>query len=233
MIASCFLMGCKFYPEQPNAKPKAKATVTQSKPQSAKVPVARNQVVARLLADADYALSQNQLLMPIEDNAFDRYQSVLLMDPNNKDARAGLQTVALRYVELSRSSIARGNYAQARTYLNNARGIDPKSPLLSELDTNLRRAQASQPAPKPYQAGPNEHLLDAQELTRKSPKLLAHLRQLAEQARASGDLVIIHARNDAEGRWIYGKMRDALEDFLLRGDIKIAAQPRIQFVPTL
>jgi tetratricopeptide (TPR) repeat protein len=232
-LSTSLLMGCKFYPEQPAGKPKAKATVSQSKPQPAKAPVARNQTVARLLADADYALSQNKLLMPIEDNAFDRYQSVLLIDPNNKEARAGLQMVALRYVELARNSIARGDYAQARTYLNNARGIDPSNSLLGELDTNLRRAQASQPAPKPYQAGPNEHLLDAQELTRKSPKILAHLRQLATKARDSGDLVIIHARNDAEGRWIYGQMRDALEDFLLRGDIKIAAQPRIQFVPAL
>jgi hypothetical protein len=141
--------------------------------------------------------------------------------------------VALRYIELARASINRGQFAQAQAHINNARGIDPKSPLTDETQSLLRRAKASQPPAPAYKPGPNEHLLNAQELTRKSPTVIAQLTQLAKKAQSSGNLVMIYARNDAEGRWIYSQMRDALGDYLLRGDIRIASQPRIQFVSVL
>lgn len=228
------LSACKFYPQQPKGKPVARVYTEPAKPVK---PVqslsSREQMLARMLAEADYALSQNRLLTPIEDNAFDRFHSVLLMDPGNKSAKTGLQTVALRYIEMARNSIARGQYAQAQTYIDNARGIDPQSPLLDETATSLRRARAAQPPVPAYKPGPNEHLLNAQALARKSPEIIEQLAQLARKAQESGDLVMIYARNDAEGRWIYAQMRDSLEDFLLRGDIKIAPQPRVQFVPVL
>lgn len=232
LVAGCCLLGCTFSPEQrttraPVTGPGAPAPVKiASKPLS-------NQQITRLLAEADYALSQNRLLMPIEDNAFDRFQSVLLLDPNNSSARTGLQAIAMRYIEMARTSIARGQYAQAQSHLNNARAIDASSPLLAETAALLRREQAKQPPAQTYKPGPDEHLLDAQELTRKSPAIIKQLGQLAQKAKDSGNLVLIYARNDAEGRWIYAQMRDSLEDFLLRGDIRIAPQPRVQFTPSL
>lgn len=226
--------GCRFYPEQPPAQSVTRTSVAQS---ATAQPAAsdRDKTIARLLSDADYALSRNQLLTPIEDNAFDRYQSVLIMDSLNTRARAGLQAVSLRYAELARNSISRGQFAQARGFLDNAGSIDPSSQVVAETREYLRRQMAAQPAAPAisYKPGPGEHMLDAQALTRKSPKIIAQLTRLANQARETGELVIIHARNDAEGRWIYSQMRDALEDFLLRGDIRIAKQPRIQFVPVL
>jgi hypothetical protein len=229
------LVACKFYPEQPKGKPvdRVYTAPAAAKPAATQSLSSREKMLARMLAEADYALSQDRLLTPIEDNAFDRFHSVLLMDPNNKSAKTGLQTIALRYIEMARNSIARGQYAQAQNHINNARGIDPQSPLLDETTAYLRRERAAQPPVQAYKPGPNEHLLNAQELSRKSPVIVAQLAQLAQKAQESGDLVMIYARNDAEGRWIYAQMRDSLEDFLLRGDIKIAPQPRVQFVPVL
>lgn len=234
LLALTILSGCQFHSAPPK-KANPPAPAVNSKPLTAK-PISErdsDRSIARLLAEADYALSQDRLLMPIEDNAFDRYQSVLLLDPNNQQARTGLQALGLRYVEMTRSSLNRGQLSQARSHLNNARGIDPNNPLLDDLEKTLRRAQAAQPPARAYQPKANEHLLDAQGLTKKSPQVVARLRQLARKARETGDMVVIYARNDAEGRWIYSQMREALEDFLLRGDIKIATQPRIQFTPIL
>ncbi len=197
----------------------------------APAPLAQEERLRRLLADADYALSRDRLLHPIEDNAFDRYQAVLLVDPTNSQAKTGLQTIALRYIEMARTSIGRGQYARAQEYIGNARSIDPESPLLEEVSQLLRRQRAANPPPPAYVPGPNEHVLDIKALNQKTPELLARLTELAKMAQASGDLVMIHARNDAEGRWIYSQMRDALEDYLLRGDIRIASQPRVQFIP--
>lgn len=232
-VMAVLMMGCQYFPQQQAAPVEAR-----SKP-AAQAPVqhvsSRDNTIARLLSDADYALSRNQLLTPVQDNAFDRYQSVLIMDPLNTRAKAGLQAVSLRYVELARNSIGRGAFAQAREFLDNATGIDPSSQVVVEARQHLRRQMAAQPAAPAvtYKPNPGEHLLSTDGLTRKSPAVIAQLGQLAQKARETGEMVIIHARNDAEGRWIYSTMRDSLEDFLLRGDIRIAKQPRIQFVPVL
>lgn len=223
------LSACQQLPGEPR---KATTKSSESAPiASARVPLTQQERLRRLLADADYALSRDRLLHPIEDNAFDRYQAVLLVDPTNSQAKTGLQTIALRYIEMARTSIGRGQYALAQEYIGNARSIDPASPLLDEVNQSLRRQRAANPPPPAYVPGPNEHLLDIKALNQKTPELLARLTELAKMAQASGDLVMIHARNDAEGRWIYSQMRDALEDYLLRGDIRIASQPRVQFIP--
>lgn len=204
------------------------------KPQAVVKPMpTAEQTIKKLLEEADYALSHNQLLMPLQDNAYDRYQAVLLLDKNNTQAKTGLQAISLRYVELARTATAHSRYREAQGYLNNARDVDPGNPVVAEFAATLRKQITRQKSRSAYKPGVNEHLLDATELSNQSEVIITQLAQLAQQAKKSGDLVMIHARNDAEGRWIYRKMRDALPGFLLRGDIKISRQPRIEFVPRL
>lgn len=236
LVSTCLvvtlLCACQSPPPQPIKKsapaPVAKRIVPTPKPV-----LTREQNIRQLLADADSALANNQLLMPLDDNAHDRYHAVLLLDPENTQAKTGLQAITLRYLDLARDATAHSQYAQAQGYLNNARDIDPANPLLNEFATVLRKEIARQKPAPVYKPGPNEHMINVQELSRKSETVIAYLGQLAQKAKESGDLVMIYARNDAEGRWIYQQMRNALPGFLLRGDIKIAQQPRIQFVPRL
>jgi len=221
------LAGCQSSPSKPAPKTvKTPVTAPVKKPV-----VTREQQIKRLLADADYALSQNRLLMPLEDNAHDRYHAVLLLDPQNTGAKTGLQAITLRYIDLARSATARSQYSQAQGYLNQARDLEPGNPLVQEFAAVLRKEIANQKPASGYKPGAGEHMLDVQELSQQSPAVVEQLTALAKTAKESGDLVMIHARNDAEGRWIYQQMRNALPGFLLRGDIKIAKQPRIQFVP--
>lgn len=232
-VLSLMLNGCQTSPKPAPAKVAPVVTAAPQPRQVAKSAPTREQNIKRLLADADYALSQNQLLMPLNDNAHDRYHAVLLLDPDNSQARTGLQAITLRYLELARGAAARSRYGEAQSHLKNARDLDPKNPLVEEFAAVLRKEIANQKPPAPYKAGPNEHVLDAKALSRQAPEVVAQLSDLAQLAKESGDLVMIHARNDAEGRWIYQRMRDAVPGFLLRGDIRITQQPRIQFVPRL
>jgi hypothetical protein len=186
-------------------------------------------LIADLLYAGDRALAADRLLQPLDDNAYDRFRAVLLLDPGNAVARSGLQAIVLRYLDLARMAAARSEYTQALSHTGLAEEIDPGNPLVEELRDSIRqqmhhhhRAVADRDA---------EHHLDPQMLSRRGEAMVALLGEIAREVRTSGDFILIVARNDAEGRWIYQQMREAVPDFLLRGDIIIGAPPRIQRLP--
>jgi hypothetical protein len=195
-------------------------------------PTPQQKAVAALLSDADYALSQNKLLNPINDNAHDRYRSVLLLDPDNERAKLGLQSIALHYVELARAAATRGDLSGAQSMIKYAQQIDP-NPVVEDAAVTLRKQLVNMPRPKPYQAGDDEHLLDPQLLKAKDPQVVTQLHDVAKKAQQTGDFVLIVARSDAEGRWIYQQLRSAVPGFLVRGDIKMGQPARVKLVKSL
>lgn len=56
------------------------------------------------------------------------------------------------------------------------------------------------------------------------------LEQLARRVSQSDESIMIYARNDAEGRWIYKTMKDAVGDYRIRGDIRISRQPALELL---
>lgn len=206
--------------------------------QQAPAPVvltAQQKAVNALLSEADYCLSQGRLLNPIADNAHDRYRSVLLMDPQNERAKLGLQTIALRYVEQARTAAKRGNLSEAQSLIRYARGID-NNPVVQDAAETLRKQIANMPPPapaKPYQASEGEVVLDAKMLQAKDPQITTQLTGVAQKAKDTDQFVLIIARNDPEGRWIYQQLRNAVPGYLVRGDIKIGSPARVKLVKSL
>lgn len=218
--------------------PKQEEPVVPVVQQQAPVPVeltAQQKAVNALLSEADYCLSQNKLLNPIADNAHDRYRSVLLMDPANERAKLGLQTIALRYVEQARTAAKRGNLSEAQMLIRYARGID-NNPVVQDAAETLRKQIATMPPPapaKPYQAGEGEVVLDAKMLQAKDPQITTQLTGVAQKAKQTDQFVLIIARSDAEGRWIYQQLRNAVPGYLVRGDIKMGSPARVKLVTSL
>jgi hypothetical protein len=192
----------------------------------------QQKVVDRLLSEADYCLSQNKLLNPITDNAHDRYRSVLLMDPQNERAKLGLQTISMRYVELARTAAKRGNLSEAQTHIRYARSID-NNPVVQDAAETLRKQVASTPPPKPYQAAEGEVVLDAKLLQAKDAQITSQLTAVAKKAKDTDQFVLIIARTDAEGRWVYQQLRNAVPGYLVRGDIKLGSPTRVKLVKSL
>lgn len=222
------LSACQSTPQQ--EEPVAPVVVQQ-----APVPVeltAQQKAVNALLSEADYCLSQGKLLNPIADNAHDRYRSVLLMDPQNERAKLGLQTIALRYVEQARTAAKRGNLSEAQSLIRYARGID-NNPVVQDAAETLRKQVVSMPPAKPYQAGEGEVVLDAKMLQAKDPQITTQLTGVAQKAKETDQFVLIVARSDAEGRWIYQQLRNAVPGYLVRGDIKMGAPARVKLVKSL
>lgn len=229
MIVGFGLTACQaaFWKKKEVPPPPAPAPVVQ-----VPAPLTKEQQAAKLLIlNGEYTLSQNQLLTPANDNAFDYFRAALKLDPDNQRAKGGLQGIVMRYVDLARQAAARGNYSQATTMLNNARIVDPENLLIKEVSAAISDQIRLAPPVEPYRGGANEFLLNADLLGKNDPQILAKLSEIARKLKDTNTLAIIIARTDVEGRWIYQKLREAVPGHRVRGDIKLGSPARIQLVP--
>lgn len=80
--------------------------------------------IVGMLTNAKLALGENRLMSPPGDNAYDRYRSVLRLEPGNASAKSGLREIASRYVKRANEAIDQGDAASARDHLRHARQAD-------------------------------------------------------------------------------------------------------------
>lgn len=226
VVLASALGACQSTPKQEEPAP-----IVQQAPAPVEL-TPQQKVINSLLSEADYCLSQNKLLNPMADNAHDRYRSVLLMDPQNERAKLGLQTMSLRFVELARTAAKRGNVSEAQTMIKYAREVD-NNPVVQDAAETLRKQLGSMPVAKPYTPGEGELILDAKLLQAKDPQITTQLVGVAQKAKQTDEFVLITARTDAEGRFIYQSLRNAVPGYLVRGDIKIGAPARVKLVKSL
>ncbi|MES2625507.1 MAG: hypothetical protein V4628_09520 [Pseudomonadota bacterium] len=177
---------------------------------------------ARLLADILYSAKQafadNRLQLPRNNNAYDRYQEVLELDPGNAVALEGIQEIALRYVALAETATAAAQYDTAESHLIRAMRINSALPELAAAREHLEIAR---------QTKLEIHSLDPVGLSNKSVEMLAKLAEVAQHIQEIETTFLINARNDEEGRWIYKVMREAVGGYRLRGNIAISGTANI------
>ncbi|HIK86367.1 MAG TPA: serine/threonine protein kinase [Myxococcales bacterium] len=92
-----------------------------------------------LLKGAQLSLAENQLMSPANDNAYDRYQKVLAMDPDNQKARDGLRAIADRYLSLLNTAVDKGHRQDALTFLARAKKADSTHPGIDSAESRLSR----------------------------------------------------------------------------------------------
>jgi signal transduction histidine kinase len=228
--AALLLPACGAAPVKPTASPEA--TPSASKP-SPPVLTPRQRSVNALLGDAESAMAQGRFSLPAHDNAHDRFRAVQLLDPGNKQALAGLHSILLVYVDRVQQALSAGRLHAAAADLRQAEQLFPGTELLPPLRTELeRRAKAAATAaetPVPTD-GRERIVLPAQPLAEKTEEVKQLLVQLAHRVRQSDESIMIYARSDAEGRWVYKTMKDAVDEYRIRGDIRINRQPAIELL---
>ncbi len=89
--------------------------------------------VQTLLRQANAALEDYQLTIPVEQSAYSLYQQVLRIDPGNEAAKRGLQEIVQRYVWLSRRSLERGEYDRVEQYTERGERLDPDNEQLRAI----------------------------------------------------------------------------------------------------
>jgi len=78
-----------------------------------------------LFRQAERALSMDRLTSPVEDNAYNYYQKILELSPENDAAQSGLVNIAARYLQKAQEQLSLGNRAQADALINRARFVAP------------------------------------------------------------------------------------------------------------
>jgi hypothetical protein len=194
--------------------------------------VEKQLVITGLLAQAERDVLADRLMSPYGNNAYDRFQGVLKLQPENAQAKSGLQLIILRYVTLAREALKRDKPARAKTLLAAAQRINGQNPLLSELQAAVDETISRQARLKGMDSD-NEFILSRRDLNVRSDALKSLLRSLAQRIQQSDESVLIVARNDLEGRWLYQQLRLAATGYRVRGNIRVAAEPKIVLLPPL
>ena len=94
-----------------------------------------------LIARGDKALADGRLIGNQNDSARELFQAAHTLDPDNEQARAGLNRVGARLVEQANAAIVRGDFATARTDLAAATEVLGGGAEIEELKTRLRAAE--------------------------------------------------------------------------------------------
>jgi serine/threonine protein kinase len=107
---------------------------------------ARDDKIGEMLRAAAADVDALRLTTPAGDNAFERYQKVLIVEPDNVDAVRGLEVIVSRYVTLANTALSHGELDKAEHYLDSADGVLPEDKGVALARTMLKAAAASPPS---------------------------------------------------------------------------------------
>ncbi len=242
VVGGALLSGCARQPLEPQLRPQVQPQPSQAQHSAEQRRLDLEWRIMELLRDAERALQRDRLMLPERDNAYDRFNAVLKLQPDNQQARQGLQAIVVRYVQLGRDALAASRLSSARHYAARAALVDADNPLLQEFDRSLqvaaeRQTRSSTIAPLDSDEGDTvagvEYPLDPTALTKKADAILQLLADIAQRVTVSDETVLLVARNDAEGRWLYQQMKKAAAGYRIRGDIQIGPIPKVVLYPPI
>ncbi|WP_193432819.1 N-acetylglucosaminyltransferase [Microbulbifer mangrovi] len=224
LVLLTVLGGCATQPP-PAAPPKP---VPPPKPAGPSPEEIRQRAVQHFLGRAERAQREGFITMPAGASAYDFYLQVLQLDPGNTQAAAGIQILVMDLVARARDALRQRAFGQVRSLLNTADEISPGNPLSKEVRAQLQREQQRARQDVTLD-GPGAQTvpLAASELNARSDAMVQMLTSVAQRIREHQLRVIIVARTDAEGRWVYSQLRQAVPGFRVRGDIKLGNPPRL------
>lgn len=205
-------------PKSPPAPPEPAPTAT---PYRAPLTEKEQTEVRELLSRAGHAIEEDHLTYPSKGSALALYDKVVILDPDNDEARRGLERVVERYLELAESAAERRRFSNAHAMLDRARLVDPSHPGITPAAQRLallERARRQLVA------------LDGESLRRHDPAVAEQLHRAGVASRAEGCRANITARNDAEGRWIYQQMSEAPGDERIAARLALGSPPGVEIL---
>ncbi len=231
IFAALILFGCETIPEAPAVDPSLERERFQRQQRIKTMAIMERQ----LLAQAEDALKRDRLTTPAHDNAFDRFKSVLLINPESQKAKMGIEDILLSYADRIQGALNAGRFSTADSLLSRAVEVFPDNPLLAELKNKAKARQREVASAIAADSGAvrDEWELDEKLLRNKSSELIPVLVSIAKRLKDTDESVLIYAPTDAQGRWVYRQMKMAVTGYRVRGDIRLSKVPKIKILPPL
>ena len=149
---------------------------------------ARQAEIQSLIDAADQNISVLRLMTPREDNALDKYNRILEMDPGNRAALDGIDRIVDEYINLMDYAIGKGYLSRAEGFLSKAGRVNPQHPALGPARNRLqvaRSAAASDVQEPPVQTDTVPESTDTARVVTIPEDELQQLRSIRERLRAN------------------------------------------------
>ena len=101
-------------------------------------------IVNNLLLHAENDIQNLRLTSPVGDNAVEKIEEALKLDPANDKARELYALVADKYVQLTREAIVRTDIESAKNQLGKVQQLNPLHPAIAGLNSDIYHLMASQ-----------------------------------------------------------------------------------------
>ena len=99
------------------------------------------QDISRLLAQAEADVKADRMIRPQEQNALKSYRRILAIDPDNQNARQGIESILAHYVTLAKDSLTKGDTVKLERNITDILTIDPDSQEVQKLRDELQAQQ--------------------------------------------------------------------------------------------
>ena len=181
-------------------------------------PQSQQQLQLTLLLDkADKAIERGRFIAPQFDNANGYYRQLLVLEPGNQQALAGIENLTDILSLKAKQSLELDRVRDYRVYITWIEQIVPSSPLLAELKTLDPDRQISR----------GSWTIRVSDLKARNRNAKKKIKQAALTAKAYQSRVKIIAPTDADGRWIYQQMRGFADEYLFRSSLIIGDTAKI------
>ena len=176
--------------------------------------------IRALLLDAEDAMAQRRLLLPVQDDdAYDLYRAVLVLQPDNDEAFRGLERIVEAYLELAIQAFERRRMGEVYAHLALARRVDPRHPSIATVERRLELLNSTKR---------DHYSLERDAVTSRRSIVRRQLQRIGFEAKGRDAHCVITARSDSEGRWIYQQLADSPGEKRLRAEILIGTPPSVE-----
>ena len=104
--------------------------------------------IEELLRLAEEDIGALRLTSPNENNALNKYLSILMIDENNAEANEGIRSVSDKYISLAYGAMQSNNLAKAEKYIEKAKRIYSESDKVAPARSALQAKYAEQKIPE-------------------------------------------------------------------------------------
>ena len=176
----------------------------------------QNEQVENLLENAQQALSQDHLLYPRETSAYEYLSLALELNPDDENAKRGLEQVVERYIELAIQAIDRRQLNRAKSMLDRAKLVDKNHPSILPTENQLELVNDSNLTTLKL-GGPT---IDAATKNKIS--------EFGILAKDQNCRFIIYAANDEKGRSLYQLLKNDQAELKIKAQIKLRLPEQIE-----